>query len=131
MSSLVTAARSGAGGRDLASAVSDRDLATGSGFLAGVEGGEWRLDVELAPGRRYRSLVVVTAEEKAVDLAVEARGAGTAPPIPVGRIRRSGRVTLVALGDREVARVTIRPTARLGPLVAIQEIWANPTDGDR
>jgi hypothetical protein len=128
--SFVAAARSEAGGSDLAKEISDRDLSTGSGFLAGKGGEEWALDLDLTPGRRYRSLVIVAKEERPVDLAFLAWTAG-GRPVPVGRVRRWKRVTLVSLGDQEVTRVVIGPSARLGPLVALQEVWANPTRPDR
>lgn len=125
-SSLVSRASSEAGGPDLTGVLSDRDLTTGTGTLAGKNGDVWRLDLDLSPGRRYRSLVIVAKDEKSEELVVQAWATGSVP-VPVGRIRRSGRVTLVSLGDQEILHVTIGPAARLGPLIAIQEVWANPT----
>jgi hypothetical protein len=126
-SSLVSRAKSEAGGPDLTGVLSDRDITTGTGTLAGMNGDVWRLDLDLSPGRRYRSLVIVAKDEKTEDLAVQAWATGSVP-VPVGRIRRSGRVTLVSLGDQEISHVTIGPPTSLGPPLAIQEVWANPTD---
>jgi hypothetical protein len=125
-SSLVSRVRSAAGGPDLTGVLSDRDLTTGTGTLTGMNGDVWKLNLDLSPGRRYRSLVIVAKDEKTEDLAVRAWTTGSVP-VPVGRIRRSGRVTLVSLGDQEISHVTIGPATSLGPPLAIQEVWANPT----
>ena len=129
-SAFVAAARQVAGAPDSAGAMTgaltDHDLSTGTGLLEGKGAEGWALELDLAPGRSYRSLVIVTTEERAGDLSVRAWDAG-GQAVPVGRIRRWKRVALVALGDREVARVAIGPGAGQGKSVALQEVWANPT----
>ena len=126
-SSLVSRAKSEAGGPDLTGVLSDRDITTGTGTLAGMNGDVWRLDLDLSPGRRYRSLVIVAKDEKTEDLVVQAWGSANVP-VTLGRVRRSGKVTLVSLKDQEISHVTIGPATSLGPPLAIQEVWANPTD---
>jgi hypothetical protein len=126
-SPLVTTARSEAGGPDLTGVLSDRDLTTGSGYLVGKNGDPWRLDLDLSPGRQYRSLVIVAKDEKTEDLVVQA-WSSTSVLVTLGRVRRSGKVTLVSLKDQEISHVTISPATRLGSLMALQEVWANPTE---
>ncbi len=107
---------------DFAASLSDRELATGSPEFSARPGEPPRLEITLRPGR-YRSLVIVTGGEGEVT-AEEVRGETA---VPLGPIRRSGNVTLVALGDREVSRIRIVPERNNAAMLpSVRELWAYP-----
>lgn len=116
-----------AGGSDLGPVLIDRDPATGTADR-GESPRDREVVVQLVPGRRYRSLLVVARDVDPPRLSVEARAPDGAE-VPVGRIRTSVRMTLVALGDREVSRLILRAEGG-GPVPPLQEVWANPSRRD-
>lgn len=114
------AAVTDAAGRDETGLLADRDL-----DLAVPGDPAERLEVRLAPGRRYRSLVVVR-EGFGVKPELLARVTDGGPPVDVAPRWHWGDVTVVPLGDRPVARVELLPAGGAARLPRLREIWAYP-----